>query len=60
MTQSQKDAVHSLRLAGYSVTIFSPTELQDVNPRSLENRLVELGNEAIDDLRERTSSESNG
>lgn len=40
----------SLREHGYAVTVFSPSELQGVDPDELEDRLAELGNEVIDDL----------
>lgn len=54
MTPALRQAINELRLAGYAVVVFSPSELDGgVEPRTLEKRLVELGNEAIDTLRER-------
>lgn len=53
MTPAQRQAITDLRLAGYAVAIFSPSELDgNVEPRTLESRLVELGNQAIEDMRE--------
>lgn len=43
-------AIHSLRKAGYAVVVFNPDELRGVPPDRLEDRLIELGNEMIDQL----------
>jgi hypothetical protein len=43
-------SVTELRQEGYAVVMFAPEELSGVEPSTLQNRLVELGNEAIDDL----------
>jgi hypothetical protein len=48
----ENEAITQLRLAGYAVVRFSPDELEGVDPHTLQNRLVELGNQAIDDLRD--------
>jgi hypothetical protein len=48
----QNNAITQMRLAGYAIVRFSPEELTGVEPKTLENRLVELGNQAIEDLRE--------
>lgn len=42
--------LNELRMAGYAVVIFLPDELGGASAKSLENRLVELGNQAITDL----------
>jgi hypothetical protein len=47
-----REAATRIRLEGYAVVVFSPEELGGVDPRTLQNRLVELGNQAIDDLKE--------
>lgn len=47
---SLRESARKLREYGYAVTIFSPDELGQTSPESLQNRLIELGNEAIDDL----------
>lgn len=52
MTQAQKDTIHDLRMAGFAIVIFNPEELGEVEPRLVQNRLVELGNEVISDLTE--------
>lgn len=43
-------AITAMRLAGYAVVLFAPSELGSAKPESLQNRLVELGNEVILDL----------
>src|SRR5690606_38635648 len=40
-------AIHQLRLDGHAIVRFQPSELHGVEPRLLQNRLVELGNQAI-------------
>jgi hypothetical protein len=52
MNNVAQNSIDSLRNAGYAVTIFYPEELNGVDPRQLENRLVELGTECIQDLRD--------
>ena len=44
--------LNEMRLAGYEVVIFSSEELGTASSRSLDNRLVELGNEASSDLQD--------
>lgn len=51
-------AIHQLRLEGHAIVRFQPSELHGVEPRLLQNRLVELGNQVIDDLRESDPVES--
>lgn len=50
--------ISEMRSEGYAVVIFSPDELGSATPKSLENRLVELGNEAISDLQENMQADS--
>jgi len=50
MNEQQKETVRSLRLKGFAVVVFSPSELEGVNPETLQDRLIQLGNEAIEDL----------
>lgn len=50
--KSRAEYLNEMRLAGYAVVIFSPEELGTASSRTLENRLVELGNEAISDLQD--------
>jgi hypothetical protein len=50
VVKSNQKYLNELRLAGYAVVIFSPDELGTANAKSLEERLVELGNESISDL----------
>lgn len=46
-----------LREHGYAVTVFNAEELRGADTRHVENRLVELGNEVIEDLRDPSSRE---
>lgn len=50
MTPEQQEVIHSLRDDGYAVCIWTPEELGDVPNNKAEDRIVELGNEAIDVL----------
>lgn len=53
-----RQILSELRSEGYAVVLFSPDDLGTATARSLENRLVELGNEAITDLQKYISTES--
>ena len=44
--------ISALRSQGYAVVVFSPEELRTATGTSLEKRLIELGNEAIEDLQD--------
>lgn len=52
MTPEQKAAIDSLRDAGYALTVYTPEELRGADAKAVENRVCELGNEAIDVLAE--------
>lgn len=52
MTDSQQLALDELRGAGFAVIIWNPSELKGVNPRHVEARSVELGQEMIDELKD--------
>lgn len=45
-------AVHRLRSKGYAVVVFTPQEVHDENVRALEDRLIEVGNQIIEQLQE--------
>ena len=49
--KSKSQYLNELRMAGYAVVIYSPDELGGASAKNLENRLVELGNQVIDDLK---------
>lgn len=51
MTEEQTKVVRELRHAGYAVIIWTPEEMKEVNPRRVEDRLIELGHEVIADLK---------
>lgn len=50
--KSRAQYFSELRLAGNAIVIFSPGDLGTADPSTLQNRLVELGNEVISDLQE--------
>lgn len=53
MDAAQQRTIDTLRTAGYAVVVFYPEEMPaGVNPRRLEDRLVELGVECIQDLKD--------
>lgn len=54
MTPLQHDTIESLRGRGFAVVVFYPKELEGVDALTLEERLVEFGNQAIDNLKETT------
>ena len=51
MDKDLKEAILALRTQGFAVVVFSPEELKRADPGSVENRLVELGNEVIEVLK---------
>ncbi len=42
--------VRALEEMGCAVVVFTPEELLDADPDKLKDRLIELGNEIIDDM----------
>lgn len=53
MDNAAQNAIDTLRNRGYAVVIFYPEEMPaGVNPRRVEDRLVELGTEVIRDLKD--------
>lgn len=44
-------SVDVLRHSGHAVIIWTPQELQGVNPRKVEDRSIELGYDIIEDLK---------
>lgn len=51
LTPEEEAVITKLRQDGFAVVIWSPSELVGVTPGVLEEYAVQLGNEAIDDLR---------
>jgi hypothetical protein len=51
MTKDQKEAVNTLRDAGYLVIIWAPDELGDVDASHIEDVLIERGNDMIEQLK---------
>ncbi len=37
-------------MRGYAVVVWTPEEIGDLNPRKVEDRVIELGNEVIHSL----------
>ena len=52
MNPEVMDVFNSLRDKGYAVVIFSPEELGSAPPEDVEDRLIELGWDAISMARE--------
>lgn len=52
MTEAQLKAILELRSAGYAVCLFSPEELQGVNPHLVQDGMAVAGYQAIDELRD--------
>jgi hypothetical protein len=51
-TEKDWEWMADMRKRGFCVTVFTPEELQGANPDQVEDRLVELGWEVIDCLKE--------
>jgi len=51
-TEKDWEWMADMRKRGFCLTIFTPEELQGANPDQVEDRLVELGWEVIDCLKE--------
>ena len=51
MNQSERETIASLRHQGYAVIIWTPEELDGVDPGHVEDRAIEVGWEVIDDLK---------
>jgi hypothetical protein len=50
MTNEQIKILNELTFAGYAVVVWTPEEIGDLNPRKVEDRVIELGNEVIHSL----------
>jgi hypothetical protein len=55
MTKDQNETVRTLRDAGYLVIIWAPDELGDIDPRHIEDVLIERGNDMIEQLKGETA-----
>jgi len=51
-TEKDWEWMADMRKRGFCLTVFTPEELQGANPDQVEDRLVELGWEVIDCLKE--------
>jgi len=51
-TEKDWEWMADMRRRGFCLTVFTPEELQGANPDQVEDRLVELGWEVIDCLKE--------
>lgn len=52
MAQNTQETVEELREQGYCVIVFNPDELEGANPDKVADRLIELGWDVIETLRE--------
>lgn len=41
------DIVEEMRAAGFAVVVFNPDELEDADSRTVEDAMIEVGNETI-------------
>lgn len=48
LTTEQRIMLAELRFAGYAICMFTPEELNGINPAALEDRLIPFGWECID------------
>ena len=61
MTTEQQKTIHALRDAGYLVIIWTPQELDGIDPSHMEDLLIERGNDMIETMQTATDeSRSNG
>ncbi len=51
MTEEQCSVIADLRNEGYAVALFSPEELAGVDANSVQNMMVEAGQDAITTLK---------
>lgn len=47
MTEEQSAMLRALRHEGFAIVVFHPEEIGNANPRRVEDRLVELGNNDV-------------
>jgi len=52
MSKEEREAIDKLRDHGYAVVVFDEEELDGASPSRVEDRLVELGWEVIDCLKD--------
>lgn len=52
MSDTQLEALCELRDQGFSVVVFNPSELEGADPGMVQDRLVELGWDVIEQLRD--------
>lgn len=50
LPKATRDAIAEMRSHGYALVMFSPEEVGNADRVAVESRLVELGNEVINDL----------
>ena len=61
MTPEQQKTIYALRDAGYLVIIWTPQELDGIDPSHIEDALIERGNDMIEAMQTATDdSRSNG
>ena len=50
LSESEAALIEALRRRGYAVTVFTPHELRDADPDSVQERMVQVGWDIIDNL----------
>jgi hypothetical protein len=61
MTPEQQKIIHALRDEGYLIIIWTPQELDGIDPSHIEDALIERGNDMIEQLQTATDkTRSNG
>lgn len=51
MKSEWMDLLRQMRAAGHAVIVWTPEELENANPRKVEERSIELGHEIIEELK---------
>lgn len=57
MNDKQQETIRELRHAGFAVIVWTPEELDGVDPRDVEDTSIEAGHEAINALKEYADGE---
>jgi hypothetical protein len=52
LNEKQLEVIRELKNEGYAVAIFTPAELEDVEPMDVEDAMISKGWDTIDSLRE--------
>lgn len=53
LNEKQLQVIRELKNEGYAIAIFTPAELEDVEPMDVEDEMISKGWDVIDMLREK-------